>query len=111
MEKRNRAEGLYLEWGFIAIYFVMIPVIICFVQVDGKLEVDRVFKARALYWALQACILWWLSDCVQILAETWISCQRVQVLIRTECGMLFFSLLLLSYAVGLLTLYFVLVTL
>ncbi len=75
---------MYWEWSLSAIYFIMIPVIICFVHADGKLETDRVFEARALYWALQLSVLWCLSDCVHILSETRISYQRVQVLIIND---------------------------
>ncbi len=83
--KRHQTDGLYCEWSLTTIYFIMIPVIICFVQDDGKLEVDRVFEARALYYVLQLTVLWNISENIHILSEAWISCQRVKVLVISEC--------------------------
>ena len=76
---RNQAEGLYIEWSVEAIYFIMIPVVICFIKSDGKIEIDKIFQAWALYYVLQLSMLWCLSDCLHILYETQVSLQRVKV--------------------------------
>ena len=78
---RHRVDGIYCEWGFSSIYFIMIPVIICFILTDGRMEIDRIFEARALYYVLQITWLWKLTDCFQILFTTQVSIERIEVLV------------------------------
>ena len=79
---RHRVDGIYCEYGLSSIYFIMIPVIICFILTDGRMEIDRIFEARALYYVLQISCLWKLTEGVQTLFTTQVSIERIEVLVR-----------------------------
>ncbi len=72
-------DNVFCETATASIYYIIFPVVLTYVHIDGRIHIDTVFQAIAWYSVLKQAIMWYLSDGIVFLCEAVVSIMRVQV--------------------------------
>ncbi len=82
-------KRLYSVVAMWSIYFVMLPVIICYTHIDGRIQAEIVFQAFAWYSLLIRAVLLDCSDGIVFGSQAIVTCMRIKVPIYVKCNVLY----------------------